>query len=78
MKISDEEIDRIKQEYSEFKKTTELREPMTFIYNLKNNGEKIVPLYIASIKLSYDLTSEKEWSDFRKNLKNVIIKLFPN
>jgi 5-methylcytosine-specific restriction enzyme subunit McrC len=57
---------------------TELREPMTFIYNLKNSGGKIVPLYIASIKLSYDLTSEKEWSEFRKNLKNVIIKLFPN
>jgi 5-methylcytosine-specific restriction enzyme subunit McrC len=57
---------------------TELREPITFIFNLENNGGKQVPLYITSIKLSYDLTNDREWSEFRKDLKNVVTKLFPN
>lgn len=57
---------------------TELREPRTFYYNLENEGKRSVPLYITSIKLSYDLTNEKEWYVFRKDLRNVLTKLFPN
>jgi len=54
-----------------------LREPRTFYYNLENEGKRSVPLYITSIKLSHDLTNEKEWSEFRKDLRNVLTKLFP-
>lgn len=56
---------------------TELREPITFIFNLENSGGKRVPLYIISIKLSYDMTNDREWSEFRKDLKNVVTKLIP-
>ena len=55
---------------------TELKESRTFYYNLENDRKRSVPLYITSIKLSYDLTSEKGWSEFRENLKNVIRHLF--
>ncbi|QIB90688.1 McrC family protein [Methanosarcina mazei] len=57
---------------------TELKEQRTFYYNLENEGKRSVPLYITSIKLSYDLTNEKEWSEFRKDLRNVLTKFFPN
>lgn len=55
---------------------TELRGQRTLYYNLENEGKISVPLYITSIKLSYDLTNEKEWSEFRKDLRNVLAKLF--
>jgi 5-methylcytosine-specific restriction enzyme subunit McrC len=49
----------------------------TFFYNIEAR-KKNVPLYIKSIKLSYDLTNEKDWAEFRKNLRNVTTSLFLN
>ncbi|MBN2733807.1 MAG: McrC family protein [Methanomicrobiaceae archaeon] len=51
----------------------ELRKPdnFYFTFNEREGNKQIVPLYIRSIKLTYDLTDDADWRKFREELRNI-------